>query len=80
MRPLRRPPGFLSRFWLLPVALALCAAVARWNALRDQVRGNGYTDATANWSKGMRPPSPGSNQVFGVDERARQIESNLGYR
>ena len=43
----------------LPVALAICVGgCARWNALRDQVRGKGYTDDTANWSKGLRPQSP----------------------
>jgi hypothetical protein len=64
------------------VALALAVGgCARWNALRDQVRGPGYTDDTANWSKNLRQPAnSGPNQVFGVDQRAREIESNLGYR
>jgi hypothetical protein len=67
----------------LLLVLALCAGgCARWNAMRDQVRGKGYTDETATWSKGLRSPpaSPTAGQSFGVDERARQIEANLGYR
>jgi hypothetical protein len=71
----------LRRFGLLLAAASLCAGgCARWNALRDTVRGPGYTDETASWSKGLRPSSAGSSQTFGVDQRARDIESNLGYR
>ncbi len=58
VRPLRQPSGILRRFWLLPVALALCAGGWRWNALRDQVQGKGYTDETANWSKGLPAHRP----------------------
>jgi hypothetical protein len=83
VRSLCKPPSLVRRFWPLPLALAICVSgCARWNALRDQVRGKGYSDETADWSKGLRTPSSssGSSQLFGVDERARQIEANLGYR
>ena len=68
--------------WLLVVALCICAAgctqwTTRWNALRDRVRGHGYTDETANWTQNVRTPTD-STPMAGVDERARQIERNLG--
>jgi hypothetical protein len=70
--------------WFLIVALCMCAAgcttwTTRWNALRDRVRGHGYTDESANWTQNIRSPSD-STPMAGVDERARQIERNLGVR
>jgi hypothetical protein len=67
---------------LLLAALSLCTAgctqwMQRWNSLRDTVRGKGYTDDTANWTRNVRSPSD-STPMAGVDERARQIERNLG--
>jgi hypothetical protein len=47
--------------------------------MRDTVRGKGYTDETADWTKTVRTPSD-STPMAGVDERARQIERNLGVR
>lgn len=71
------------RFGLvLTAALSLGAAgctqwTTRWNSLRDTVRGKGYTDETAGWTKNVRTPSD-STPMAGVDERAREIERNLG--
>jgi hypothetical protein len=70
------------RGWLLWLALAICAAgctqwTTRWNSLRDRVRGQGYTDETAGWTQNLRSSSD-STPMSGVDERARQIERNLG--
>jgi hypothetical protein len=79
---LLRPILRLGRLgWPLLAAAILCAGgCSRWNTLRDRIRGPGYTDQTANWSKGLRPGSSDSGQKFGVDQRAREIEANLGYR
>jgi hypothetical protein len=64
------------------VALSLCATgctqwTKRWNDLRDTVRGKGYADDSADWTRNVRTPSE-STPMAGVDERARQIERNLG--
>ncbi|HEX4146960.1 MAG TPA: hypothetical protein VHY91_25910 [Pirellulales bacterium] len=77
----RRSPAW-RRGCLLLAALSLCTAgctqwMQRWNSLRDTVRGKGYTDDTANWTRNVRSPSD-STPMAGVDERARQIERNLG--
>ena len=62
--------------------LSLCAAgctqwTKRWSDLRDSVRGKGYTDNTVGWTQNVRTPTA-STPMAGVDERARQIERNLG--
>jgi hypothetical protein len=70
------------RCCLVVAALSLCAPgctqwTQRWNSLRDTVRGKGYTDDSAQWTKNVRTPSD-STPMAGVDERAREIERNLG--
>jgi hypothetical protein len=75
-----RSPRFWRHGWLLLVALIILGSgCARWSALRDKMRGPGYTDDSADWTKNVRSASK-SGQAFGVDERARQIESNLGFQ
>jgi hypothetical protein len=43
------------------------------------VRGKGFEDGTANWSEHLRPPAD-ERTFFGIDERAREVERNLGVR
>jgi hypothetical protein len=79
-----RPSLGWRRGWLLWLALGICAAgctqwTTRWNSLRDRVRGQGYTDDSAGWTQNVRSSSD-STPMAGVDERARQIERNLGVR
>ena len=50
------------------------AGCSSWNP-----RGEGYSDATADWAESMRTPTA-KGEITGYDTRAKQIERNLGFR
>jgi hypothetical protein len=56
---------------LLILAAAGCAPI--------DLRGNGFGDESARWGKKLRPETKPGNQL-GFDNRAREIEGNLGVR
>jgi hypothetical protein len=62
-----------TRLLLLAVlaALAGCAPV--------NLRGEGFGDDSARWAQKLRPETE-SGKKLGFDNRAREIEQNLGVR
>ena len=43
------------------------------------LRGNGFGDESSRWGQNFRPPTQAGN-MQGIDNRAREIEQNLGVR
>jgi hypothetical protein len=56
---------------LLIIVTSGCAPV--------DLRGNGFGDESARWGQKLRPETQPGNKL-GFDNRAREIEQNLGVR
>lgn len=67
--------GRLGRLMLVIVCLGVAGCCKGWN-----LRGDGFADDDlARMPQQMRPKEP-DGQPYGFSNKARQIESNLGYR
>jgi len=66
---IRFSAGMLPALVLISLTLSGCTA---WD-----LRGPGFQGQTANIGRGLRSQGNGE-QLWGLDERARQIERNMG--
>lgn len=71
---------FFASAVLLAIAITLIASSAGCQRLRQyKWRGTGFDADTNSLTENLRPPAD-ERQMSGFDERARDIERNLGLR
>jgi hypothetical protein len=61
-----------------PLAIIVVLGLSLPGCCRWNWRGNGYHDASAHWAENLRPTT--TKGQAGLDQRAVDIERNLGYR